>query len=175
MPNHTALYIKNYSGTNRSAMHVTTGNVLAIGAGGYEAKEGRTTIYGNTIELCVQTKNGAIAYRPYSMPGDSITVTVETAGYITHSSKDVHFTVPVSRPLINVSTITAASVNGIMVRQGSKYLYGGSSSVYVKPSAYKAYYDGHSICVTASFNNTTNVVNNNDSCGVQASIKLTFS
>ena len=74
------------------------------------------------------------AWRPYFCAGDSISATFGTAGYITSSGKDVIFIIPLSKPIIGNPTVTVTSVGGLMVRENNKYLYGGSSTKYVKPS-----------------------------------------
>lgn len=116
------------------------------------------------------------AWRPYFCAGDSIGATFGTAGYITSSSKDVSFIIPLSKPIIGNPTITVTSVEGLMVRQNNKYLYGGSSTKYVKPSKYTIHstLSGGCIHVFATMPNTTDVTNNSP-CGIWANIKITFS
>lgn len=115
-------------------------------------------------------------WRPYFCAGDSISATFGTAGYITNSGKDVIFIIPLSKPMVGNPTITVASVEGLMVRQNNKYLYGGSSTKYVKPSKYtvRSTLSGGCICVVATMQNTTDVTNNSP-CGIYANIKITFS
>ncbi len=116
------------------------------------------------------------AWRPYFCAGDSIGATFGTAGYITSSSKDVIFIIPLSKPIIGNPTVTVTSVEGLMVRQNNKYLYGGSSTKYVKPSKYTIHstLSGGCIHVFATMPNTTDVTNNSP-CGIWANIKITFS
>lgn len=116
------------------------------------------------------------AWRPYFCAGDSISATFGTAGYITNSGKDVIFIIPLSKPMIGNPTVTVASVKGLMVRQNNKYLYGGSSTKYVKPSKYTVHstLSGGCIHVFATMQNTTDVTNNSP-CGIYANIKITFS
>lgn len=115
-------------------------------------------------------------WRPYFCAGDSISATFGTAGYITNSGKDVIFIIPLSKPMVGNPTITVASVEGLMVRQNNKYLYGGSSTKYVKPSKYTVHstLSGGCIHVFATMQNTTDVTNNSP-CGIYANIKITFS
>ena len=63
-----------------------------------------------------------------------------------------------------------------MVRQNNKYLYGGSSTEYAKPSKYtvQSTLSGSCIYVVATMKNTTDVTNNSP-CGIWANIKITFS
>jgi hypothetical protein len=116
------------------------------------------------------------AWRPYFCAGDSISATFGTAGYITSSGKDVIFIIPLSKPIIGNPTVTVTSVEGLMVRQNNKYLYGGSSTKYVKPSKYTVHstLSGGCIHVFATMQNTTDVTNNSP-CGIYANIKITFS
>lgn len=116
------------------------------------------------------------AWRPYFCAGDSIGATFGTAGYITSSGKDVIFMIPLSKPIIGNPTVTVTSVEGLMVRQNNKYLYGGSSTKYVKPSKYTVHstLSGGCIYVFATMPNTTDVTNNSP-CGIWAKIKITFS
>lgn len=116
------------------------------------------------------------AWRPYFCAGDSISATFGTAGYITSSGKDVIFIIPLSKPIIGNPTVTVTSVEGLMVRQNNKYLYGGSSTKYVKPSKYAVHstLSGGCIHVFATMQNTKDVTNNSP-CGIYANIKITFS
>lgn len=116
------------------------------------------------------------AWRPYFCAGDSIGATFGTAGYITSSSKDVSFIIPLSKPIIGNPTVTVTSVEGLMVRQNNKYLYGGSSTKYVKPKKYTIHstLNGGCIHIFATMPNTTDVTNNSP-CGIWANIKITFS
>lgn len=116
------------------------------------------------------------AWRPYFCAGDSISATFGTAGYITSSGKDVIFIIPLSKPIIGNPTVTVTSVEGLKVRQNNKYLYGGSSTKYVKPRKYNIHstLSGGCIHVFATMPNTTDVTNNSP-CGIWANIKITFS
>lgn len=116
------------------------------------------------------------AWRPYFCAGDSISATFGTAGYITSSGKDVIFIIPLSKPIIGNPTVTVTSVEGLMVRQNNKYLYGGSSTKYVKPRKYTVHLtlSGGCIHIFATMPNTTDVTNNSP-CGIWANIKITFS
>lgn len=116
------------------------------------------------------------AWRPYFCAGDSISATFGTAGYITSSGKDVIFIIPLSKPIVGNPTVTVTSVEGLMVRQNNKYLYGGSSTKYVKPRKYAVHstLSGGCIHVFATMPNTTDVTNNSP-CGIYANIKITFS
>ena len=151
----------------------------SIGNGIYADKSNTKIVSSDVIKLdagriYLSTYLGT--WRPYFCAGDSISSTFATAGYITNSSKDVSFIIPLSKPIIGNPTITLTSVGGLMVRQNNKYLYGGTSTKYVKPSKYTLHstLSGGCIYVVATMPNTTNVTNNSP-CGIWANIKITFS
>ena len=159
------------SGTSYTDLYESIGN-------GIYADNSNTKIVSSDVikldaaRIYLSTSLGT--WRPYFCAGDSISATFGTAGYITNSGKDVIFIIPLSKPMVGNPTIT--SVEGLMVRQNNKYLYGGSSTKYVKPSKYAIHstLSGGCICVTATMPNTTDVTNNSP-CGIWANIKITFS
>lgn len=112
--------------------------------------------------------------QPYR-PGDSFSTLYNGAGYVTNSSTSVWFTIPIAKPCSAVSNVKITNDNGLIIRQGGKYLYGSSSTTWVKPSSYYARVLENAIRIDATFDNKTNVVSNNDACGVEASIRVTFS
>lgn len=151
----------------------------AIGNGIYADNSDTKIIASDMIKLDAERiflSTSLATWRPYFCTGDSISEAFGTAGYITNSSKDVTFIIPLSRPMVGHPTITVASVGGLMVRQNNKYLYGGSSTKYVKPSKYtvRSILGESCIYVVATMQNTTDVTNNSP-CGIYANIKITFS
>lgn len=106
--------------------------------------------------------------------GKTITVDIRTAGYATNASKEVHFTVPLSKEIIVPTAVTAASVDGFCLRQNNAYTHGSSATVYAKPSSYAAYIDDYGVRIVATFSTTTNAVNNAP-IGVHWSGTITFS
>ena len=171
------LSFKDSSGSYQKAVTHNSSDNVSLGYGCYNAGKGKTTIYGKDITNTITTSNGNKSWRPCYRPGDTVTISWSGSGYITNSSKDVLFTIPLAKPLIGVSAVSVSSVNGITARQNNKYLYGSASSSPAKPSSYSATIgaDGNFVRVTAKFANKTNVTYNNDSCGVFAEIKFTFS
>lgn len=161
------------SGTSYTDLYESIGN-------GIYADNSNTKIVSSDVikldagRIYLSTSLGT--WRPYFFTGDSISATFGTAGYITNSSKDVTFIIPLSRPIVGNLTVTVTSVEGLMVRQNNKYLYGGSSTKYVKPSKYTARSTLGASCiyVVATMPNTTDVTNNSP-CGIWANIKITFS
>lgn len=161
------------SGTSYTDLYESIGN-------GIYADNSNTKIVSSDVikldagRIYLSTSLGA--WRPYFCAGDSISATFGTAGYITNSGKDVIFIIPLSKPMVGNPTVTVTSVKGLMVRQNNKYLYGGSSTKYVKPSKYAVHstLSGGCIHVFATMQNTTDVTNNSP-CGIYANIKITFS
>ena len=161
------------SGTSYTDLYESIGN-------GIYADNSNTKIVSSDVikldagRIYLSTSLGT--WRPYFCAGDSTSATFGTAGYITNSGKDVIFIIPLSKPIVGNPTVTVTSVEGLMVRQNNKYLYGGSSTKYVKPSKYtvRSTLSGGCICVVATMQNTTDVTNNSP-CGIYANIKITFS
>lgn len=151
----------------------------AIGNGIYADNSNTKIIASDMIKLDAERiflSTSLATWRPYFCTGDSISAIFGTAGYITNASKDVTFIIPLSKPIVGNPTVTVTSVEGLIVRQNNKYLYGGSSTKYVKPSRYTVHstLSGGCIYVAATMQNTTNVTNNSP-CGIWANIKITFS
>lgn len=161
------------SGTSYTDLYESIGN-------GIYADNSNTKIVSSDVikldagRIYLSTSLGT--WRPYFCAGDSISTTFGTAGYITNSGKDVIFIIPLSKPMVGNPTVTVTSVEGLMVRQNNKYLYGGSSTKYVKPSKYAVHstLSGGCIHVFATMPNITDVINNSP-CGIYANIKITFS
>lgn len=172
-PNNRGLYCEDTSGNYRNVVYINGNNNTLLGYGLYTANAGQTRIYGKGIRFITKTPD--VEWKPYYEPGDSISITWEGAGFISNASKSVYFYIPVSVPIIGVSAVSVSSVDGLIVRQNAKYLYGATSTAAAKPSSYSASCNRESIRVTATMANTTNVTYNNDACGIRASIRITFS
>lgn len=149
-----------------------------VGYGGYAYKNGDTHIYGNDIAHYVASADAD--YRPYYRAGDVINFTgnsgaVRTAGYVTSGGKNVVFTIPITKPVIGSPTATVTSGQGFVLRQNNTYTHGSASSTFVKPASYSVatgYNSG--FVVTAVFDDTTNVVNN-DAIGIYWDGTITLS
>ncbi|VEJ95863.1 Collagen triple helix repeat (20 copies) [uncultured Blautia sp.] len=115
-------------------------------------------------------------FQPYFTKGNSASFKVWLTGYTTTGMKEVLFFMPFSRPIIGASGVSVSSVNGLIIRQNNKYLYGSTATEYVKPSSYTSEIvdGGQGVNIRAKMPNTTNVTNNT-ACAVTASIKITFS
>ena len=115
-------------------------------------------------------------FQPYFTKGNSASFKVWLTGYTTSGMKEVIFFMPFSRPIIGASGVSVSSVDGLIIRQNNKYLYGSTATVYVKPSSYTSEIvdGGQGVNIRAKMPNTTNVTNNT-ACAITASIKITFS
>ena len=115
-------------------------------------------------------------FQPYFTKGNSASFKVWLTGYTTTGMKEVIFFMPFSRPIIGASGVSVSSINGLIIRQNNKYLYGSTATEYVKPSSYTSEIvnGGQGVNIRAKMPNTTNVTNNT-ACAVTASIKITFS
>lgn len=118
---------------------------------------------------------GGNSFRPYFTKGNSASFKVWLMGYTTSGMAEVLFFMPFSRPIIGASGVSVSSVNGLIIRQNNKYLYGSTATVYVKPSSYTSEIvdGGQGVNIRAKMPNTTNVTNNT-ACAITASIKITF-
>lgn len=131
-------------------------------------------IYGRSIHNYVGSVNAV--YKPYYEAGDSLPVNWYGSGFVSASSKNVYFSIPLAKPVIGNPTVNVTFSSGLKIRQNSKYTHGSSSSTYTSPSSYSAGLssDGGMINIVASFTDTTNAVNDSP-CGIAASINIEFS
>ena len=108
--------------------------------------------------------------------GDTVTFGIHTAGYVTNSGNTVRFIVPLAKPMIGSPTISMSSIDGFILRQNGVYTHGSSATEYVIPSECYAIgvTSGNAVVVSAKFDDTTNVTNN-DTIAVVWSGTITFS
>lgn len=119
-------------------------------------------------------KAGNASFRPYYRKGDTISSqTVNTAGYVTNSGKDVYFVIPLAKPVIGKPTVTIATTSTLVLRQNNSYTHGTTNEA-PGVAAYTATLAENHIRVKASFTNVTNVTNN-DSIGIVWTGNVTFS
>lgn len=170
--NNKGVFLRYTDKTIVNSLLMNASDELCLGYGQYVNGK-PTKLYGNDISLFV--KSVAASFRPYYRKGDSISMSYYGAGFVSNNEKEIKFSISLNRPLIGSPTITAASVNGLVIRQGGKYLYGSGGGSYAKPSKYSCSVQGNMIVITATMNNNTNVITKNDTIGVYASIKVTFS
>lgn len=175
VPNGKSYRSYNTEGEVRTLLHMNSSNNTLLGYGGYSAGEGRTYIYGNDVYI-VSKEAGSTQYKPYYSAGDSLTLTVYTAGFVTSGSASIRFLVPLAKPIIGKPTITIASTDGITIRQNGQYTHGSSSTTAVKPTSYSTIGNmaNNGIVVVANMGSTTNATNN-DALGVYWGGTITFS
>jgi hypothetical protein len=152
------------------------GNTI-IGYDNYVNQSGDSNIYGNDV-TCHIASAGNSNFRPYYRAGDVISFTgnnaVRTAGYVTNAGKNVVFTIHVPKPVIGSPNITVTSGQGFVLRQNGNYTHGSAASTFVKPTSYSVVLNNSGFVVTAVFDVTTNVVNN-DTTGVYWDGTITLS
>lgn len=152
----------------------SSGN-MRFGYGNYNAKDGTTYLYGHDLMFGVSNLASPGTYRPYARKGDTISVRLRTAGYVTNSGTEVSFFMSLTRPVIGSPTITASSSSGFILRQGATYTHGSAANTYVTPTKYSvSSYYAYGLLITATFSDTTNVTNN-DAIGIYWSGVITFS
>lgn len=125
-------------------------------------------------DVILKAKNTLL--RPYKRAGDSWEFNIHVSGYVTNSGKDIKFTIPLEYPILGSPTVTVSSVDGYILRQNNKYTHDSASDKRVHPNSYNWVYheSGTAITVSASFTNTTNVVNNSP-IGIEFGGKITLS
>lgn len=160
----------------RNMLHlVNANNDTVLGWGQYADKYGSTFICGHDIVFNVSSGASDASYRPYYRRGDSIDVNMGTAGFVTTGSKEIYFVVPLGKPVIGNPTVSVASINGLTLRQNGAYKCGSTGSSSTSPSRYEAaVVDSNAVRVTATWDYSTDAANN-DTIGIYASIRITFS
>lgn len=151
--------------------------LFAIGNDGYAFTRNGVSCPGDLfLKFGTETLNGSGSYCPYFTSTDSVSGRVLTAGYVTNGSTYVDFVVPLSKPVVGANNVSVWSIGGLIVRQGNKYLFGSSAHKYVQPSTYDAtlVMGGMAVNIIAKMPNSTNVVSNNDACGIDAQISINF-
>ena len=167
------LFAKNNVGEEKNILGISSSNNVAIG---YEC-ENSTNIYGgNRIRFAFNNfsdENGNISWNPYYIWGDTISVTWDGAGYITGGKTVVRFSIPLARPILGNPTVTVSNVNGLRIRQNGKYLFGSSADSPTKKGNINASANKEWVRVEITYPADDNAINN-DVCGIEASIKITF-
>lgn len=168
-----------YGDTAFIHVHPTSGAKVGfgVGAGGvnrgiYDSTLSQWLFKGNGTDTFLASAHGE--FKPYYSVGDTISTKIQTGGYCTNSKTEVRFCLPLSRPVIGVSTVTASSVDGFILRQGGAYTHGSAAGTRAHPSSYECSYNGgNTLYIVATFADTTDAANN-AACGIDASIKITF-
>lgn len=143
-----------------------------LGWGQYANKSGGTLICGHDIAFNVSSGASDASYHPYYRRGHSIDVRMGTAGYVTSGTKEFYFTIPLGKPVVGNPNVSVSSINGLIIRQNSKYII---KADWVQPDRYSAYIrNNNAVSVIAFWNNATNAANNSP-VGIDANIRITFS
>lgn len=165
------------TGDNHALISLSQYGNTVVGYGGYSNQNGNSHIYGNDIVHYVASA-GNVNYYPYYKAGDVIDFTgnkaFRGAGYVTNAGKNIVFTVPVSKPVIGTPTITIASGEGFVFRQGGNYTHGSAASDFVTPTGYSALLNDSGFVITAVFDVTTSATNN-DAIGIYWDGTITLS
>lgn len=167
------LWVADTSGNYRSVVDVNSSDQVVVGYGHAAAKRGQLCLMGRDIVLYSGLYDTWI--RPYYVPGDAcVNMRYKGGGFITGSKANLHFCIPLSRPCVGVTSVSVVSNPGLIIRQGGNYLYGSGADTNVQPEYYEATLADNCISVMAHFANTTNVVTNNDACGVSGQFTVYF-
>ena len=170
--NNGVFYVTLNDGSVLEAINLFDGNNLSIGWGHYTQKKGQVCIGGTDIIHRISATANNTEYRPYYRRGDSIDVRLGTAGYVTSGTKEFYFAIPLGKPVVGNPTVSVSSINGLIMRQNSKYII---KADWVQPDRYSAAVrDNNAISVIAFWNNATNAANNSP-VGIDANIRITFS
>lgn len=135
-----------------------------IGSDGYDNHNGNTYIYGEDMVHYIGSAD--TNYRPYYRAGDVLEFNtsntyIRTTGYVTNSSQNVVFTIPLSKPIIGSPSAQVSEADGFVLRQNNSYTHGSDPSTFAKPTSYDVLVNPHvGLVVTAVFDVTTNVINN---------------
>lgn len=162
--------------------HRNSGYAIGVGVGSGGVNRGLYDYAVNNWMIRCDTEDLTLrppaysSFRPYFRPGDVISVSVYTAGFLTGSSASIYFMIPLGKPCIEVSSVTPASTSGgFILRQDGKYTHGSAAGTYKAASSMSCTLtgDGTMIRMTATFSATTNAVNNAP-IGIQWNGRLTF-
>ena len=171
--NNGILFVTRNDGVLLEAINTCDGeNNLSFGWTNYNEQRGDTYVGGKDVYFRVSGGASKVGYRPYYRRGDSIDVRMGTAGYVTSGTKEFYFAIPLGKPVVGNPTVSVSSINGLIMRQNSKYII---KADWVQPDRYSAAVrDNNAIWVIAFWNNATNAANNSP-VGIDANIRITFS
>lgn len=150
------------------------GNTV-IGYDNYDNANGNTNIYGYDIMHGVSNLATPGTYKPYLRRGDEVAITFFGAGFVTAGKTEIHFMLPLSKPIVGSPAISVSSTTGFIIRQNNAYTHGSTASIHVTPDKITAYaYHAAGVRVVAEFSDTTNALNNAP-CGIKFIGTITFS
>lgn len=186
----TDIYISHSNTSSGGGMVITTPDVVRIRSnaksseieysvgmsgvnrGVHDTTNDQWMLYCDANDLYYQAPQTS-KIKPYYRSGDSVTIEYNGAGIVTSSGTAVIFTVPLTKQVDSGISVSATSIDGFYLRVAGKYTHGSSASTAVKPKSYSAKVVNSGIKVTATFSNTTNVVNNS-AIAIDWSGKITF-
>lgn len=176
------LYGTKEDGTEISVLEPSiSGNFTVLGRGnlneaGGGTGEGATTyVMGHSIIFRISDSNVGIQnWKPYYNGGQSFTIGIDTAGFVSSNPKYVYFTIPLYKPVVGGPTITATTGDGMIIRCNGKFAYGSSDSNKIRPASYVVSQTTTCIRIRAEFGNTTNATANT-AIGVYWHGTITFS
>lgn len=138
-------------------------------------------IIGNSAGSETYLYSGTGSYiKPYYAPGDSFTIGMTTAGYVSNEGKRVVFTVPINKSVVGVGSVSVVSTDGfVSLRQSGSYVGGtnGTTDKAIQPTSnYTATVRGNGNCVSieANWNNALNGVTSADAIGIVWYGTITF-
>lgn len=171
--NNGILFVTRNDGVQLEAINTCDGeNNLSFGWTNYNEQRGDTYVGGKDVYFRVSGGASKVGYRPYYRRGDSIDVRLGTAGYVTSGTKEFYFAIPLGKPVVGNPSVSISSINGLIMRQNSKYII---KADWVQPDRYSAAVrDNNAIWVIAFWNSATNAANNSP-VGIDANIRITFS
>lgn len=159
-------------------LHMSALGNTIIGYGGYVNQNGNSHIYGKDVACYVGSADAD--FRPYYRAGDVLNFNtnstyIRTVGYVTSSSKNVVFTIPLSKPIIGSVSAQVSESDGFVLRQNNSYTHGSDPSTFAKPVSYEVLVNPHvGLVITAIFDVATNVTNNS-TIGIYWSGAITLS
>lgn len=105
-------------------------------------------------------------------PGDNVNVHMHTCGVLTAETKKVYFTIPIARPMKNITQCTQNLT--FQVRQNGKYLM-GTADTWVPASNFTFdLTDGNNLVGVIHFDSAPSGAVNNDAVTVSAHGTITF-
>lgn len=175
------LYGTKEDGTEISVLEPSiSGNFSVYGrgnlneAGGGAGSGGTTYVMGHNIGFRISDiASGVQSWNPYIHKGDSMDFGINTSGFINTAGDHVIFIIPLHKPVVGNPTVTASSINGMIVRANGAFLLNSSDTKYVKPSSYDVALGPSYVRITANF--STASATKNTAVGLQWSGRLIFS
>lgn len=188
------IYGKKPDGTLFEALNPQNayGNTI-LGYDNYEQSKGQTNaegyntnVYGHDILHGVSNIATPGTYKPYLRRGDEVAITFYGTGFVTNAKAEVHFMIPLSKPIVGTPTISVTSTTGFIIRQANttnangtdqgRYTHGSGATTHIFPKNPMTAYAYHAagVRVVAVFDDTTNAINNAP-CGIKFIGTITFS